>query len=175
MPVRLNSGVCVSACPLGYIQSTEEETECVVNSFCPFGFTASPTSNVECQKPFVTISSGEKCANGYEEWDDLKCYQNCPGSLISNGTVCEKQTITRDSTVPTTQCDTILFYAPYAGASCRLSLLGSVIVLICILSLLGIVFYVMNLMRQINPNIKKEEELIRQIDSYFHGKHPHEF
>ncbi len=172
IPIRLDSGICVSPCPSGYIQSSDEETECVVNVFCPFGFNATPSSNVECHKPFLTIAIGEKCEEGYEEWDDLKCYQNCPPLLISNGTVCEKQTITRDSTYPYTQCDSILFYAPYSGAPCRLSLLGSLIVLICVLCVLGILFFIINFKSELNPLIKMEKKLINQIDSYFYNKYP---
>ena len=163
--IRLESGICVSKCPSGYVQSSNDETECVQNIPCPSGFSNIPNSNVECNKPFIQISSTDKCQENYEEWTSLKCYQKCPSPLLSNGTTCLKPTITRDATTTTEKC-TFFHHRLYVGGPCVIS---STEIIFGVLLLMFIVWIGTLFFKHINFKEYKstDEELINNINNYF--------
>lgn len=150
-PILLNSVVCVNACPLGFIQSSEDETECVQDISCPETFSVIANSNVECTKPKITIVDGQNCPAGYEEWISNECYKNCPVNFISNGLTCMKQTVTRDGSTPTSE----------------FSLLPILISFLCFIGLLWLGYTVLNHVKFSTEHLSQEDLLLRKINTYF--------
>ena len=163
-PILLFLKYCVSQCPSGYVQSSEDVFECVSQVQCPANFTAKQGSNVECIKPAPTpIQYGDQCASGYEEWVQNFCYQNCPPPFLDNGISCLKPTLTRDY-VLLDECKSIFLTSSPSG--CKVSATG--ISLFIVLSI-GLIWIVWMFYKLFKGRVSKEplQSVIDEINAYF--------
>jgi len=165
-PILLLSTYCVSQCSLGFEQSSEDVFECVSQSQCPTYFTPKQGSNVVCMKPTPSpLTYGQKCAQGYEEWTENLCFQNCPQPLLENGTSCLKPTLTRDYVPFPTDCEGI-FRTSSSSTGCKVSAIGICIIIVLFI---GIIWLLWIFCKLFKSNFSKEplDVAITQIDKYF--------
>lgn len=171
-PLLVSPGVCVSACPSGYTQSTETIYECVSTLPCPVDFIVVGDSNTECTKPAPTIIlQNESCAEGFDEWEANKCYKSCPSGFVDNGLSCLKHTLTRDAVTLTKECSNIFYYSPYEGAPCTFSTIGIWIITLCLIGgawliYVGYKFY-QRASLEAKLKLTANEHLLQQINNYF--------
>jgi len=171
-PIEVSPGFCASACPSGYVQSTEDVYECVSSIACPVGFTAVTGNNTQCRKPApLTITQGQSCGVGYDEWEQNKCYVSCPAGFTDNGLSCIKNSFTRDAHPLAEQCNTIFQYAAYEGAACTFSPIGLWIITLCVIGFVWL-FYIMYKFIQRSyyrstHRLTNDEEILEQINGYF--------
>jgi hypothetical protein len=167
-PILLFSEYCVSQCPFGYVQSSEDVFECVSQVQCPTNFTIKQGSNVECTKPAPSqITYGEKCEDGYEEWVSNFCFLNCPEPFLDNGISCLKPTITRDYTPPSSQCDSI--FLTYSSTGCKVSAIGISIFTVLSIGIIWLVWMFFELFKTRNPK-DPLDSAIKNIETYFKTK-----
>jgi len=169
-PLLLLLKYCVSQCPPNYVQSSEDVFECVSQVQCPPNFILKSGSNVECTKPAPSqIQYGEQCAEGYEEWVQNFCFQNCPLPFLDNGVSCLKPTLTRDY-VPleaSSECKSIFLNSSLTG--CKLSAIGISIFIVLSIGIFWLMWMFFKVFKTLSVK-DPVETAIKKIDLYFNQK-----
>jgi len=102
---------CFRVCPHGYTQSFDDPYECMASAetlaaMCPAG-TTFDRAGLQCTKDEIQQPSGG-CPPDTSQWQEGKCFVDCPESFLDEGLSCKLPTRTRTSTPPT--CAVPFFY-----------------------------------------------------------------
>jgi hypothetical protein len=129
---------CFSACPVGTIPFTQNETLCVSTLSCPASTTQDLEPNI-CNKNYLTPPVNGVCPIGQTQWIPGQCLINCNLSyFLEEGSSCMKKTIPRTSSNPSCYPS---FLLSFNSIDCVLSATGFFFIAVVFLIFAAIAYF----------------------------------